>query len=90
MKTGLKIDLENLVQKYETKEFIENDPIQFPHRFKNERDIELAGFISSVFIGKGCISFFISSLFPAKEIKATPPRAKVIIPLLIYSFLILI
>ena len=49
MKTDIKADLDKLVQKYETKEFIENDPIQFPHRFEDERDIELAGFISSLF-----------------------------------------
>lgn len=49
MKTDLKTDLDKLVQKYETIEFIKNDPIQFPHRFKNDRDIELAGFIASLF-----------------------------------------
>lgn len=45
----MKKRLDSLVKKYETKDFIKNDPIQFPHRFKNREDIEIAGFISSLF-----------------------------------------
>ena len=41
--------LDTLVKQYETKEFIKNDPIQFPHLFKNKRDIEIAGFLASMF-----------------------------------------
>ncbi len=41
--------LNNLVEKYETEEFIKKDPIQFPHRFKNKKDIEIAAFLSSCF-----------------------------------------
>ena len=44
-----KNELDNLVEKYETTDFIKDDPIQFPHRFKNKEDIELAGFIASLF-----------------------------------------
>lgn len=44
-----KNELDNLVKKYETKEFIKDDPIQFPHRFKDKEDMELAGFIASLF-----------------------------------------
>ena len=44
-----KTELDKLVEKYETKEFINTDPIQFPHRYKTEEDIELVGFISSLF-----------------------------------------
>ena len=44
-----KIELDSLVEIYETVDFIKNDPIQFPHRFKNKDDIELAGFIASLF-----------------------------------------
>ena len=44
-----KNELDNLVVKYETVDFIKDDPIQFPHRFKNKEDIELAGFIASLF-----------------------------------------
>ena len=46
---SLKQQLDELVLKYETKDFIKDDPIQFPHRFKEVKDIELAGFIASMF-----------------------------------------
>lgn len=46
---AMKEKLDNLVKKYETKDFIKNDPIQFPHRFKNKADIEISAFISSLF-----------------------------------------
>lgn len=46
---SLKQQLDELVLKYETKDFIKDDPIQFPHRFKEIKDIELAGFIASAF-----------------------------------------
>ena len=46
---SLKQQLDELVLKYETKDFIKDDPIQFPHRFKEIKDLELAGFIASVF-----------------------------------------
>ena len=45
----MKTYLDNLVKKYETKSFISSDPIQFPHRYKDKTDIEIAGFISSLF-----------------------------------------
>lgn len=41
--------LEGLVEKYETEEFIKDDPIQFPCRFKNEKDIEIVAFVASLF-----------------------------------------
>ncbi len=41
--------LDKLAKKYETKEFIKDDPIQFPHRYKNREDIEIAGFLASLF-----------------------------------------
>lgn len=44
-----KTELEKLVEKYETKDFIKEDPIQFPHRFKNDKDIEIAAFLASLF-----------------------------------------
>lgn len=45
----MKNKLDNLVEKYETKDFIKSDPIQFPHRFKDKKDIEISAFISSLF-----------------------------------------
>lgn len=44
-----KEELDKLVIKYETKDFIKDDPIQFPHRGKNKEEIELYGFIASLF-----------------------------------------
>ena len=41
--------LDKLVVKYETPEFIKDDPIQFIHRGKSNKDRELAGFIASLF-----------------------------------------
>lgn len=35
-----KLNLEELVQKYETKDFVKDDPIQFPHRFMSQRYCE--------------------------------------------------
>ncbi len=43
----LKEYLDYLVEKYETVDFIKDDPIQFPHRFDILQDIEISGFISS-------------------------------------------
>ncbi len=44
-----KIELEDLVKKYETKDFIKDDPVQFPHNYSDRKDIEISGFISSMF-----------------------------------------
>ncbi|MBE7706550.1 MAG: TIGR02757 family protein [Cyanobacteria bacterium SIG30] len=45
----MKKKLDNLVKIYETKDFIKDDPIQFPHLFKNKKDIEISAFISAMF-----------------------------------------
>lgn len=44
-----KTELDTLAEKYETVDFIKDDPVQFPHLYRNKQDIELAGFIASVF-----------------------------------------
>ena len=46
-KKELKEHLDNLVLEFETSDFIKNDPIQFPHRFKKQQDIEISALISS-------------------------------------------
>lgn len=46
-KAELKKYLDELVIKYETPDFIKNDPIQFPHRFKTKQDIEISALIAS-------------------------------------------
>lgn len=43
------IELERLAKKYETENFIKDDPVQFPHRFENDKDIEIAAFLASIF-----------------------------------------
>ena len=47
--TKLKMLLDKYVEEYETKDFIPADPVQFVHRFENKEDIEIAGFIASMF-----------------------------------------
>ena len=44
-----KTELDKLVEKYETIDFIKDDPIQFCHRYFKKEEIELAGFIASLF-----------------------------------------
>ena len=44
-----KSELDKLVEKYETPDFIKDDPIQFIYRGKSKEDSELAGFIASLF-----------------------------------------
>ena len=36
-----KIELDKLVEKYETIDFIKDDPVQFPHLGKSKEEIEL-------------------------------------------------
>ena len=42
-------ELDLLAKKYEVKDFIKYDPIQFPHRYTDKKDVEISGFISSLF-----------------------------------------
>lgn len=57
----LKENLDELVKMYETFDFIKDDPIQFPHRYQDREDIEIAGFIASCF-SYGNRKIFISKL----------------------------
>lgn len=41
--------LEKLAVKYEIEDFVKNDPIQFPRRFTDEKDSEIAAFVASLF-----------------------------------------
>ena len=43
----LKQILDELVLKYETPDFIKNDPVGFLHKYQTKQDIEIAGIISS-------------------------------------------
>lgn len=44
-----KTELDKLVEKYETTDFIKDDPIQFIHKGKRKEESELLGFIASLF-----------------------------------------
>ena len=67
-----KFELDNLVEKYETVEFIKDDPIQFPHRFKNKKDIEIAGFVASI-LAYGNRKVFIKKLDELFQIAENEP-----------------
>ncbi len=45
----LKALMNELAARYETEDFIKDDPVQFPHCYKKAEDIEIAGFLASVF-----------------------------------------
>lgn len=66
------INFDNLVDKYETQDFIKDDPIQFPHKFSSKKDIELAGFIASL-LAYGSREQFIKKLNQLFEIANQEP-----------------
>ena len=62
-----KTELDKLVEKYETVDFIKDDPVQFPHLGgKCKEDIELYGFIASLF-AYGNRKMFIKKLYEIFE-----------------------
>lgn len=65
--------LKELAEKYETVEFIKDDPIQFPHRFTESEDVEIAGFVASLF-AYGNRKVFIKKLNELFEIMNNQPR----------------
>ncbi len=67
-----KIEIDKLAGKYETVEFIKNDPVQFPHRFTEKNDIEIAGFIASL-VAYGRREVFIKKLDQLFEIAQNEP-----------------
>lgn len=67
-----KIEIDKLAEKYETIEFIKNDPVQFPHRFTEKNDIEIAGFIASL-VAYGRREVFIKKLDQLFEIAQNEP-----------------
>jgi len=46
-KSKLKEFLDEKVEKYNTRSFIDSDPVQIPHLFSKKEDIEIAGFLSA-------------------------------------------
>jgi len=67
-----KIELDNLVKKYETPDFISPDPISIPHNFTNKEDIEIAGFIASL-VAYGSRKVFIKKLDELFKIAQNEP-----------------
>ncbi len=43
-----KTEIDRLVKEYENEKFIKDDPVRFPNRFKDKKDIEIAGFMASL------------------------------------------
>ena len=56
-----KLYLDELTKTYETKDFIKDDPVQFPHRFNKKEDVEIAAFLASIF-AYGKREVFVSKL----------------------------
>ncbi len=67
-----KNELDKLVEKYETVDFIKNDPVQFIHKFNSKKDTELAGFIASL-LAYGSRKQFIKKLDELFEIAQGEP-----------------
>ena len=47
-KEEMKQFLDEIIKKINVKDFIKDDPVQFPHRFSKKQDIEIIGFIISL------------------------------------------
>ncbi len=67
-----KNELDKLVEKYENEEFIKDDPIQFIHKYKSKKDIEIAGFMASL-LAYGSRKQFIKKLNQLFEIAQNEP-----------------
>lgn len=67
-----KIELDKLVEKYENEDFIKDDPVQFIHKYKTKKDIELAGFFASL-LAYGSRKQFIKKLDQLFEIAQDEP-----------------
>ncbi|WOC50938.1 hypothetical protein BPO_0291 [Bergeyella porcorum] len=44
----LKSFLDEKAEQYHQPDFIENDPLQIPHRFEHRQDIEISGFLAAI------------------------------------------
>lgn len=67
-----KSEIDALAEKYETVDFIKDDPVRVPHRFTDKKDIELAGFIASL-VAYGRRDVFITKLNQLFEIAQNEP-----------------
>lgn len=46
-KSELKVFLDEKVEQYNNPKFLEDDPLQIPHRFSKKEDIEISGFLTA-------------------------------------------
>lgn len=46
-KAELKLFLDESVDKYNTRDFIQDDPVKIPHRYIRKQDVEIAGFVAA-------------------------------------------
>ncbi len=67
-----KTEIDKLVKEYETVDFIADDPVRFPNRFTNKKDIEIAGFIASL-VAYGRRDVFIKKLNQLFDIAQNEP-----------------
>lgn len=67
-----KEELDKLAEKYETEDFIKDDPVHFPNRFTKKEDIEIAGFIASL-VAYGRRELFIKKLNSLFELAQNEP-----------------
>ncbi len=64
--------LDELAEKYETEDFIKDDPVRFGHRFKDKKDIEIASFMASL-VAYGRRDIFTKKLDKLFEIADNKP-----------------
>lgn len=67
-----KIDIDALAAEFETYDFIKDDPVQFCHNYKDKNDVEIAGFIASLF-AYGNRKIFIKKLYDLFDIMENEP-----------------
>ena len=65
-------ELDRLVKKYENEEFIKDDPVRFPNRFTDKKDIEIAGFMASL-VAYGRRDVFVKKLEQLFDIAQNEP-----------------
>lgn len=71
-KTEIKSLLDNMAEKFNVPEFIEQDPVQFPRRYKQIQDIEISAFLTAI-IAWGKRKTILASARQMHEIMGSSP-----------------
>ncbi len=63
MTKDIKKKLQEWAKTYHCADFIQNDPVQFPHRYRQKQDIEISGLLTAIMsfgnrFGRGAPSVF--------------------------------